>query len=279
MSTITLPGGEQVPNLGQGTWSMAEDATRRKSEIAALRAGIDLGMTVIDTAEAYADGAAEQLLAEAISSHRDEIFLVSKVLPSHGAYKDVINACEASLDRLCTDRLDLYLLHWPSDDQPLPDETFEAFDQLVSTGKIRYWGVSNFSLSDMTDLLSLPHGAAVTTNQILFSLRRRGPEFDLLPWHRQQEVPIMAYSPIERGELLRHPALRTVADRHDATPVQAALAWLLDQEGVLVIPKAGRVDHVRENHDALTVHLTPNDLADLDRAFPPPSSPVPFEML
>jgi diketogulonate reductase-like aldo/keto reductase len=279
MSTITLPGGEQVPSLGQGTWSMAEDATRRDAEIAALRAGIDLGMTVIDTAEAYAEGAAEQLLAEAIAGHRDELFLVSKVLPCHSAYKDVINACEASLERLCTDRLDLYLLHWPSDDQPLPAETFEAFDQLVLTGKTRYWGVSNFSLSDMTDLLALPHGEAVTINQILFSLRRRGPEYDLLPWHLKRQVPIMAYSPIERGELLQHPSLRTVADRHDATPVQVALAWLLRQEGVLVIPKAGSVDHVLDNHGALSVHLTPDDLADLDRAFPPPSGPIPFEML
>jgi diketogulonate reductase-like aldo/keto reductase len=258
---------------------MAEKPERRESEIAALRTGIDLGMTLIDTAEAYADGASEELVAEAIAGQRDSLFLVSKVLPTHGRYKDVIRCCEDSLSRLRTDRLDLYLLHWPGDEEPLQDDTFEAFEHLVTTGKIRYWGVSNFCMSDLADLAQLPHGAGVATNQILYSLRRRGPQYDLLGWCQQQQLPIMAYSPIERGELLSNPTLHEVAGRHDATPVQVALAWLLAQEGVIVIPKAGTVDHVIENHGAVGLSLTADDLAELDRGFPPPSGPVPFECL
>jgi diketogulonate reductase-like aldo/keto reductase len=258
---------------------MAEKPDRRASEIAALRTGIELGMTLIDTAEAYADGASEELVAEAIGGQRDDLFLVSKVLPTHGRYKEVIRSCEDSLNRLRTDRLDLYLLHWPGDEEALQDDTFEAFDHLVTAGKIRYWGVSNFSLSDLADLSQLPHGAGVATNQILYSLRRRGPQYQLLGWCQQQQLPIMAYSPIERGELLSNATLHAVADRHDATPVQVALAWLLAQDGVIVIPKAGTVDHVVENRGAAGLTLTADDLADLDGAFPPPSGPVPFECL
>jgi diketogulonate reductase-like aldo/keto reductase len=258
---------------------MAEKPDRRASEIAALRTGIDLGLTLIDTAEAYADGASEELVAEAIAGQRDNLFLVSKVLPVHGRYKDVIRSCEDSLNRLRTDRLDLYLLHWPGDEESLQDDTFEAFDHLVTAGKIRYWGVSNFCMSDLADLAQLPHGTGLATNQILYSLRRRGPQHELLSWCQQQQLPIMAYSPIERGELLSNPTLHAVADRHEATPVQVALAWLLAQEGVIVIPKAGTVDHVIENRGAVGLALTAADLADLDEAFPPPSGPVPFECL
>lgn len=275
--TIKLPSGESMPVLGQGTWGMAEDTRRRADEIAALRLGLDLGMTLIDTAEMYADGAAEKLVAEAIAGRRDEVFLVSKVLPSNASRRGTITACERSLRRLGTDRLDLYLLHWRG---PIPlEETLDAFAALVRTGKIRLWGVSNFDVSDMEELVDLPGGTAVATDQVLYNLTRRGIEYDLLPWCRERGLPIMAYSPIEQGRLLGHRELQGVAARHGATPAQVALAWVLRQDGVNAIPRAGTPAHVRENRAALDLRLTEQDFAALDRAFPPPTGPRPLEML
>jgi diketogulonate reductase-like aldo/keto reductase len=275
--TIKLPSGEAMPVLGQGTWGMAEGTRRRADEIAALRLGLDLGMTLIDTAEMYADGAAEKLVAEAIAGRRDEVFLVSKVLPNNASRRGTIAACERSLRRLGTDRLDLYLLHWRG---PIPlEETLDAFAALVRTGKIRHWGVSNFDVSDMEELVDLPGGTAVATDQVLYNLTRRGIEYDLLPWCRERGLPIMAYSPIEQGRLLGHRELQNVAARHGATPAQVALAWVLRQDGVSAIPRAGTPAHVRENRAALDLRLTEQDLAALDRSFPPPTEPRPLEML
>jgi len=275
--TTRLPSGEVIPSLGQGTWGIAEDARRRKDEIAALRAGFDLGMTLVDTAEMYADGAAEALVGEAIAGRRDELFVVSKVLPENATTAGTVAACEHSLQRLGTDRLDLYLLHWRGN-VPL-EETLDAFAALIDAGKIRYWGVSNFDVVDMIELWKLDGGANVATDQVLYNLTRRGIEYDLMPWCRNRNIPIMAYSPIEQGRLLDHGELKDVAARHNATPAQVALAWVLRQDGVVAIPKASTIAHVRENHAALELHLTREDLAALDRAFPAPTEAIPLEIL
>jgi diketogulonate reductase-like aldo/keto reductase len=276
--TTLLPSGEQIPLLGQGTWHMAEDPQRRSEEIAALRLGIELGMTLIDTAEMYADGGAEELVGEAIEGRRDEVFLVSKVLAQNATRRGTIVACDRSLMRLGVDEIDLYLLHWRGT-IPL-EETLDAFDTLIGAGKIRNWGVSNFDVADMEELVVLPIGADVATDQVLYNLGRRGIEYDLLPWCQRNGVPIMAYSPIEQGRLLRHPALMTVASRHGgATPAQVALAWVLRQEGICAIPRASKPAHVRENRAALDLRLTSQDLVDLDRAFPPPTRKQPLAML
>lgn len=256
---------------------MAEDARRRKEEVAALRLGIDLGATLIDTAEMYADGGAEALVGEAIVGRRDELFLVSKVLPENATKSGTVTACEHSLRRLGTDRLDLYLLHWRGN-VPL-EQTLDAFAALVDAGKIRYWGVSNFDVVDMIELWGIAGGADVATDQVLYNLTRRGIEYDLMPWCRKRDIPIMAYSPIEQGRLLGHRALKCVAARHDARPAQVALAWLLRQDGVVAIPKAASVAHVRENLGALALRLTKQDLAALDRAFPAPTEATPLAML
>jgi diketogulonate reductase-like aldo/keto reductase len=272
-----LPSGEGVPVLGQGTWHFGEDLSRRDDEIASLHLGLDLGMKVIDTAEMYGDGAAEELLAVVLAKRRREVFLVSKVLPWNATRQGTIAACEGSLSRLGTDSIDLYLLHWRG---PHPLEgTIAAFDALVQAGKIRYWGVSNFDLADMQELTSLSGGTNVTTDQVLYNLSRRGVEYDLVPWCRRRRVPIMAYSPIEQGRLLANPALRAVATRHGATPAQIALAWVLRDDGIIAIPKAGTPQHVRENRAALDVQLTQVDLGELDQAFPPPNGPRPLEMI
>jgi diketogulonate reductase-like aldo/keto reductase len=274
---VALPSGESVPVLGLGTWHMAENPERRTAEIAALRLGIELGMGLIDTAEMYADGATEVLVGEAVAGHRDEVFLVSKVLPQHATRRGTIVACEQSLRRLGTDRLDLYLLHWRGG-VPL-EETLDAFRVLRHTGLIRHWGVSNFDVASMEELVSLPGGSEVTTDQVLYNLTRRGIEYDLLPWCRDRGLPIMAYSPVEQGRLAQHTVLEAVAAGHAATPVQVALAWTIRQPGVLAIPKASRPDHVVENRAALDLHLTDEDLAWLDLAFPPPDGPQPLEIL
>ena len=277
MPSIALPGGETIPVLGQGTWQMAESRNRRAEEIDALRAGIDLGMTLIDTAEMYGEGAAEELIAEAIEGRRNDVFIVSKVLPENASRQGTIRACERSLKRLRTDRIDLYLLHWRGS-VPL-SQTIGAFETLVSDGKIVSWGVSNFDVEDMEELLALPGGGACAINQVLFNLTRRGIELGLIPWSRPHRIPIMAYSPVEQGRLLRVPALRKVAERLAATPAQVALAWVLAQPDVCAIPKAGNVPHVKENHAALALRLTPQDMVALDAAFPPPKKKVPLEML
>jgi diketogulonate reductase-like aldo/keto reductase len=277
IGTTTLPSGQELPILGQGTWHMGEDADRRASEIAALRLGLDLGMSVIDTAELYGSGASEHLIAQAIEGRRDEAFLVSKVLPHHATRNGTIKACEGSLRRLNTDRLDLYLLHWRGR-VPL-QETVEAFEQLVQTGKIRFWGVSNFDVADMEELLALTSGRNCATNQVLYNLAHRGIEFDLLEWSRRHRMPLMAYSPIEQGNLLDNFELLKIARRHQATVAQIMLAWVLRQEGIIVIPKAGNPKHVQENHDALKIKLSDDDRKQLDELFPPPKRKVPLEMV
>ncbi|WP_422769297.1 aldo/keto reductase [Plantactinospora sp. WMMC1484] len=275
--TVTLPSGEAIPALGQGTWGMAEDPRRREEEMAALRAGVDAGLTLIDTAEVYADGAAEELVREALGDRREEIFLVSKVSSEHATTIGTADACARSLERLGTDRIDLYLLHQRGD-APLP-ETVEAFTGLMTQGLIRHWGVSNFDLPEVVELAGIPGGTAVETDQIPYNLTRRGIEWDLLPRCRAAGLPIMAYSPLERGRLLDHPVLRRVADRHGATPGQVGLAWLLCQQGVCAVTGASRPDHVRENRAAVELVLTEEDLAELDRTFPAPSGPRPLELL
>jgi diketogulonate reductase-like aldo/keto reductase len=276
---IALPGGETIPALGLGTWMMAERPSRRAAEIAALLAAVDYGMTLIDTAEMYGDGAAEKLVGEALESRRSEIFLVSKVMPQNASRRGTIAACEASLRRLRTDRIDLYLLHWRGR-IPLA-ETLAAFDTLKGAGKIRYWGVSNFDVDDLDELASTAPRATspVAANQVLYNLMRRGIEFDLIPRCRTDGVPIMAYSPLEQGQLLKNKTLNAIAERLNATPAQVALAWILRQPDVVAIPKAGHVDRVRENRGATGVGLQPSDLAELDRAFPAPARKTQLEMI
>ncbi len=267
--SAVLPGGERIPVLGQGTWQMAEDPRRRADEIAALRLGLDLGLSLIDTAEMYADGGAEELVGEAIEGRRDDVFLVSKVLPHHATRRGTIMACEHSLLRLDVDTIDLYLLHWRS---PTPiEDTIDAFETLIDAGKIRYWGVSNFDVAEMEELVAVPGGEQVATDQVLYNVTRRGIEYDLLPRCRGSDLLVMAYSPIEQGRILRHPALMAVAARHSgAATAQVALAWVLRQQGICAIARAGKPAHVRENRAALDLQLTSEDLSDLDRAFPPP---------
>jgi diketogulonate reductase-like aldo/keto reductase len=277
LPTVELPSGEAVPQLGQGTWHMGESARKREAEIAALRLGLDLGLTLIDTAEMYSDGVAEGIVAEAIHGRRDECFIVTKVLPENSTRAGTIAACERSLKRLKTDRIDLYLLHWRG--RPKLEETLSAFEALIAAGTIRYWGVSNFDVEDMAELLALPGGTQCATNQVLYNLRRRGIEAGLLPWCRDRGIPIMAYSPIEQGRLLHDRMLTAVAIRHRATPAQIALAWVLRQRDMMVIPKASSEAHVRENRAALDIKLTEQDLGELNRAFPPPKGPRPLELL
>ncbi len=275
--TTKLPSGVAVPVLGQGTWRFGEDPARRTGEIESLRRGLDLGMTLIDTAEMYGDGAAEEVIAEAIEGRRDEAFLVSKVLPHHATFDGTVAACNASRRRLQTEWLDLYLLHWRGN-IPLA-ETVAAFELLKARGAIRHWGVSNFDVDDMEDLIAVKDGDDVETNQVLYNLVRRGVEYDLVPWAHKAELPLMAYSPIEQGRLLDAPALAEVAARHRATPAQVALAWVLHHEDVIAIPKAASPAHVEENRAALDLHLSAQDIAHLSRAFPPPRHKVPLEML
>jgi diketogulonate reductase-like aldo/keto reductase len=275
--SIKLPSGVSIPVLGQGTWLMGDDSSRRSNEIRALRLGLDLGMTLIDTAEMYGDGASEELVGEAITGRRDEVFLVSKVLPSNASAAGTIAACERSLRRLRTDRIDLYLPHWRGG-TPLA-ETLSGLEALVREGEIRHWGVSNFDLADMEELLGLTGGANVQTNQVLFNVSRRSIEFDLLPWCRERGLPVMAYSPIEQGRILAHRELGSIAARLDATPAQLALAWLLRQNGIIAIPKAATAEHVRQNRAALRLELSERDLAQIEHAFPPPVGKRPLAML
>lgn len=272
--SIVLPSGERIPMLGQGTWHLGENPLNRTNEINALRLGIDLGMSLIDTAEMYAGGGAERLVGEAIKGRRDEVFLVSKVLPQNATRQGTVAACDRSLARLGVDEIDLYLLHWRGV-VPL-EETIDAFETLVGAGKIRNWGVSNFDVGDMQELVDLPNGANVATDQVLYNLAHRGIEFDLLPSCQRSSVPVMAYSPIEQGRVLHHVTVKAIATRLGATPAQVALAWVLRQDGVCAIPQSGKPEHVRENRGALDVRLTPQDLADLDETFPPPDRKQPL---
>ena len=275
LPTVRLPTGETVPALGQGTWNMGDSSRRRKEEAAALRLGLDLGMTLIHTAEMYASGGAEEVVAEAIAGRRDEVFIVSKVMPTNASRRGTVAACEKSLKRLRVEAIDLYLLHWPAN-VPIA-ETVDAFTTLKRAGKIHHWGVSNFDVDEMEELIAVPGGDAVATNQVMYNLRRRGIEYDLVPWSRQRGIPIMAYSPLDQGRLLRSREIEQIAVRHNATSAQVALAWCLLQEQTMVIPKAGNEAHVRENHGALSLQLDDKDLAVLDRAFAPPARKKPLE--
>ena len=276
--TANLPDGVTVAVLGQGTWHMGEGRHSPEQEAAALRLGLDLGITLIDTAEMYGDGGAERVVARAIAGRRDAVFLVSKVYPHNATRRGTVAACERSLQRLGTETIDLYLLHWRGS-VPLA-ETVEAFEALRRGGKIRHWGVSNFAVADMEELAALPDGGACATDQVLYNPDVRGIEFDLLPWCERRRMPIMAYSPVgQGGALLRSRALGEVARRHDATPAQVAIAWSLRRPGIICIPKATDLEHVRENAAAADLQLTPEDLAAIDAAHPPPKRKQSLGML
>ncbi|HUC19805.1 MAG TPA: aldo/keto reductase [Acetobacteraceae bacterium] len=276
--TLRLPDGTPVPALGQGTWHMGEQKRQAASEMEALRLGLDLGLTLIDTAEMYGSGGAERVVAEAIAGRRDEVFLVSKVMPQNATHTGTRAACERSLKRLGTDRIDLYLLHWPGA-TPI-DETVAAFETLRAEGKIRAWGVSNFDVAGMEALATVPNGMVCATNQVLYNLEERGIEFDLLPWCAARGIPVMAYTPLgQGGRLLRSRALGQIAARHNVAPATVALAFLLTRPGTIVIPKAVQPAHVRANAAAAALRLDAEDLAALDAAFPPPRRAQPLSML
>jgi len=278
MRKVQLPDGERVPALGQGTWRMGENKSAYADEVAALRLGIDLGMTLIDTAEMYGEGDAEKVVADAIDGQRDRVFVVTKVYPHNASRTKLPKACERSLKRLRIEVIDLYLLHWRSN-TPLA-ETVETFERLRSTGKIRRWGVSNFDLDDMKELLDIETGCACAANQVLYNLENRAIEFDLVQWTQKNAIPLMAYSPVGHGRgLLENTMLEKIAKRHEATTAQIALAWVLRQPGVIAIPKASNETHVRDNVQSIHIKLTKEDLADLDREFPPPKSKKSLPML
>lgn len=279
MQQVKLPTGDTVPALGQGTWFLGENPDKRAQELAALRLGLDLGMTLLDTAEMYGEGDSEKLIAEVIADRRPEVFIVSKVYPHNATRTGAVAACERSLKRLNTDYIDLYLLHWRGS-TPLA-KTLEAFESLRQAGKIRAYGVSNFDQRDMEELMAVADDTPIATDQVLYNLHQRGIEWDLLPWCRARGIPVMAYAPFEHAagdqrDLLNNPSLKPVATRHDATPAQVALAWLLRQQDIIVIPKAGTEGHVRENRAALDITLDDDDLTELDRGFPPPRKKMPL---
>jgi diketogulonate reductase-like aldo/keto reductase len=276
MRSCKLPSGATMPVFGLGTWRMGESARRRADELDALRFGLDLGYPMIDTAEMYGEGSAEEIVGEAIRDRAKRPFIVSKVYPHNATRAGTTAACERSLKRMGIERIDLYLLHWRGGARL--DDTFEAFHRLREAGKIADFGVSNFDRGDMEDAARLDKGLT-GSNQVLYCLSRRGPEFDLLPLMRKRSIPLMAYSPLDQGGLLRKPALKKLADEAGCTPAQLALAWVLAQPGVVTIPKSSSRDRVRENFGALEVKLSPALLAGLDRAFPPPKGKQPLEML
>ncbi len=276
MRALRLPDGTEVPVLGQGTWKIGEGERSRKDEAAAIRLGIDLGMTLIDTAEMYGEGSSEEVVADAIAGQRDRVFLVTKVYPHNATRRGTAAACERSLKRLRTEHIDLYLLHWMGS-APL-SETVAEFEKLKAAGKIRAWGVSNLDTDDMEELAEV--SPACSTNQVLYNPEHRGIEFDLLPWCAKRAMPIMAYSPVgQAGRLLRAPALTKIAARHNATPAQIAIAWSLRHPGIISIPKAGDAAHVRLNAAAADITVTPADLAEIDAAYPPPRRKQSLAML
>ncbi len=277
MRDVVLPGGEKVPQLGQGTWFMGERAERRKAEADAIRLGVDLGMTLVDTAEMYADGGAEVMLSEALRGIRDKVFLVSKVYPQNASFNGVRAAAERSLKRMNTDVIDLYLLHWRGS-IPFAD-TVRGMEALQADGLIRHWGVSNLDTDDMEELLNVGGGEACAANQILYNPTRRSPEFDLMPFLEENEIPVMAYSPIEQGRLPTSGALGDVAQKHGVGPFQVALAWVMRRPGVIAIPKASNPEHVKANRAAADIALDAADLAALDKDFPPPTRKRGLEML
>jgi len=279
MKSTVLPDDESVPVLGQGTWRMGESKRAHANEVAALRLGIELGMTLIDSAEMYGEGGTEKVVADAIEGRRDRVFIVTKVYPHNASRAELPKACEHSLKRLCIETIDLYLLHWREKTPPL-EETIETFEKLRTAGKIKRWGVSNFDVDDMEELFAIENGRNCSVNQVLYNLEHREIEFDLLPWSQKNKIPIMAYSPVghDRG-LLENKTLTKLAKRHDATSAQIALAWVLRQPGVIAIPKASNEKHVRENARSIKIKLTEEDLVELDREFPPPKSKKSLPML
>jgi diketogulonate reductase-like aldo/keto reductase len=279
---VTLPDGTTVPCIGQGTWHMGEKPQEKAKEIKALQLGIELGMKVIDTAEMYGNGASERLVGEAIKGRRDDVFLVSKVYPHNAGLDKIFTACENSLKRLGTDYLDLYLLHWRGR-IPL-EETIEGMEKLRKEGKILRWGVSNFDTDDMEELWNTANGSNCAINQVLYHLGSRGIDFDLLPWHREHHVPIMAYSPLAQGgtlrrQLLTDPIVNEIAKKYNVKPLQIALAWTIRTNDVIAIPKAGQEQHVLENAEAAAIELTQEDLNRLDEAFPKPRKKVPLDII
>ena len=279
MRTVALADGERVPALGQGTWRMGENKSAYAEEVAALRLGIDLGMTLIDTAEMYGEGGAEKVVADAIDGRRERVFVVTKVYPHNASRTKLPKACERSLKRLRIEVIDLYLLHWRERNTPLA-ETVETFERLRSAGKIKRWGVSNFDVEDMKELFAIENGTACAANQVLYNLENREIESGLLPWSQKNEIPIMAYSPVghSRG-LLNNATLKKIAKHHDATPAQIALAWVLRHSGVIAIPKSSNETHVRDNAQSVEIQLTDEGSADIDREFPPPTSKESLPML
>ena len=275
MKSVSLPNGTRVPAVGQGTWRMGESKRTHDEEVAALRLGIHIGMTLIDTAEMYGDGGAERVVADAIEGQRDRVFVVTKVYPHNASRSELPKACERSLKRLRIDAIDLYLLHWRERTPPL-HETVETFEKLRAAGKIKRWGVSNFDVDDMEELLEICgrlRSIAPTTNQVLYNLENREIEFDLLPWSQTSKIAIMAYSPVGHGHrLLENGILKQIARRHGTTAAQIALAWVLRESGVIAIPKASNEKHVRENAGSTQIELSQQDVAELDREFPPPKS-------
>jgi diketogulonate reductase-like aldo/keto reductase len=274
---VSLPDGSTVPALGMGTWYLGENPDQHDIQLSALRTGIEVGLTLIDTAEMYGDGAAEELVGKAIAGRRDSVFLVSKVLPSHATLAGTPKACRDSLRRLGTDHLDMYLLHWRGT-APLA-QTVEAFEELVQAGLIRCWGVSNFDVLDLVELVAVPGGTRFQTDQVLYNLGRRGTEYDLLPWLRETGTPLMAYSPVDHGSLLEHPAIRDMAGAKGVTPAQLAIAWVLRLPDVFAVAKASTRAHVIENRAAMEISFSEAELDQLDRMFPPPFSKVPLEVL
>ena len=274
---VTFADGTTVPALGQGTWEMGDDPAWRDAEQQALERGIDLGMTLIDTAELYGDGRSERLVGEVIAGRRDEVFIVSKVRPENASEMKMMLSCEKSLERLGIDRIDLYLLHWEGR-VPL-EETIDAFRELIDEGMIARWGVSNLDLRTMERLMEIDGAEDCASNQLLYNLGARGVEFDLLPWMQSRDMPMMAYSPLGRGGLLEHPLIVDIADRHSASPAQVALAAVLRNDGIIAIPKASNVEHVEANADALEIQFDLEDLERLDQAFPPPTQETPLEMI
>lgn len=274
---IELSSGQSMPKLGMGTWRMGENKRRFDDEVKALRHGLSLGLSLIDTAEMYGEGGAEEVVGAAIAGKRSDVFLVSKVYPHNASREGAIAACERSLKRLNTDYIDLYLLHWRGS-EPLAD-TLDAFDTLKQAGKICDYGVSNFDVDDMEEAMQLPTGKQIVTNQILYNLSRRGVEHDLLPWCQRQNVAVMAYSPIEQGRLLGNKALGKIGEAKGVSGAQVAIAWLLHRENIIVIPKSSRIEHIEQNVAAQKIKLSPEDMAELDTAFPAPARPIPLQML
>ena len=275
--TLTLRDGEVVPRLGMGTWHMGERAGNRAAEIAALRLGLDLGMSLIDSAEMYGDGGAESVVGEAIHGWRESVFVVTKFYPHHASRRKLIAACDGSLAQLGGETIDLYLLHWRGT-VPL-EETVATLEELVRIGKIQRWGVSNFDVADMEELVAVPGGERCAANQVLYNLAHRGIEFDLLPWCVERRIPVMAYSPLDEGRLARHPALVMVASRLGVDPGQVALAWLLRNPGVITIPKATTTQHVRANRAAADILLDKEAVEVLEQAFPAPRRKRPLDMI